>query len=409
MNVYDLKNQINKGNLEKIYLFTGSEIGEKNEIIDLLKSRFFQGEDPVIYHFYCTPDFDNAAFLDTLQSGLLFSQKKIVILKDIEQASQKTLKLLQDYILPEYFSEEKFNEQILPVFKKTRNDKLIKKFKKTNQGYQLTSCTKKDKKQLAELISKNESQTSHLETILILMTESNDKKLDALSSLLSQYQHFIFWEMFENKKIEWIREQFKKSNLYIDEDAIRFILDTIQNNKQQLSDEIAKITISFQELGKNEKAISRGFIEDYLYHSKEENAFTLFSALLNRNGQKALDILEKVFYTDEYALLSGLIWSMKRFIKVLDLQENQKLNQADIFKQLGIMGKKSQAEMAIGIKNYRFFEICFVFDQLAELDYSLRILPAELKLIKLQWFILSFLAGNSGKSFLQGDCQSLQL
>jgi len=60
-------------------------------------------------------------------------------------------------------------------------------------------------------------------------------------------------------------------------------------------------------------------------------------------------------------------------------------------------------EISIGLKNYNFKHASFMFYSLLELEYYLKTLPEELKIVKFQEFIVKFIYGNSHKSFLQGD------
>jgi hypothetical protein len=49
-----------------------------------------------------------------------------------------------------------------------------------------------------------------------------------------------------------------------------------------------------------------------------------------------------------------------------------------------------------------------MFHHLSELDYFLKILPDELKLVKLQEFLINFINGDIKNSFLSGDLVTYQ-
>ena len=410
MNVFELKNNIKKGSIENIYLFAGSEIGEKQEVLKILQHKIFGNDEPVIYTLYCDKEFDPANFHDIANSGLLFAEKKMIILKGIEQAGKKILNTLENYILPSAIDKNRYeNELIAGLSGKSVKIKLLEKYYALKEDYYIADNIKSsDKKKIIEAFKAAGFNNINPDTYLVVMNEENDRISSQLTGLLTATQNITFWEMFENKKVDWVRSEVKKFNLFIEENAVNFLLDTIENNKQQLFNEITKIAVSFQEIQSGKNVIDRDFIEDYLYHSKEENAFTLFNAVMNKNLDKALDIVEKIFYTDEISLLGGIMWCQRRFIKVLDLTANQKLPVDEAFKQININGKKSRQEMNAGIKNYSFEHVSTMFYHLGELDYYLRILPQELKLIKWQEFIFLYFFGSKHKSFLQGPLQSLQ-
>jgi DNA polymerase III delta subunit len=182
----------------------------------------------------------------------------------------------------------------------------------------------------------------------------------------------------------------------------------IENNKNELTNEINKIIELYELKGdKSKKVIDLIFIEDYLYHSKAESPFSLYSALLNKNLAKALEILESLFLTDELMLLNGLVWAHRRFLKAIDLFENQKMQTFEIFSTLKIISQREKKDFENGIKNFSFFHASLVHYNLSELDYYLKVLPSNLKLVKLQEFVVLFINGGIQKSFLQGQLQYL--
>lgn len=397
----ELRYYIDKNNIQNIYLFAGPEIGEKKEIINLIEKKIFQNNTPVKYTFYCDENLDNADLIDTLSTGLLFSEKKIVILKAVEGIHSSTVKSLEKYIIPAVIDEKNFDE--------TKHKALLKYYEKEKNYYKLKDgLKKKDKTQLLILLKDNNLFAYNKDAYLIMVNETSDKIPDELTDLILPEQNIMFWEMFDSQKTDWIRNEFKKNNLYINNDAIEFILDMIPNNKEQLGYEIIKISSLYEEKGGNSKnLIDRAFIEDYLYFSKEETAFSLYSIMLEGDIGKALIILNNVFNTDEYGLLNGLVWSHRRFIKALDMYENQKIPVNDIFLNLRILSKRNQEEFKKGFQKYRFYNSTMLFHNLSELDYYLKVLPDNLKLIKLQEFVINFINCNDN-SFLQGELQTVQ-
>ena len=88
-------------------------------------------------------------------------------------------------------------------------------------------------------------------------------------------------------------------------------------------------------------AIRSYYVESYLYHSKSESPFTLYGSILTCDLSKALGLLENIFLTDEYSLLNGLLWCHRRFMKAIDLYENQNMPLNDIFRNLGVFAKRN--------------------------------------------------------------------
>ncbi|OHD06879.1 MAG: hypothetical protein A2086_08145 [Spirochaetes bacterium GWD1_27_9] len=405
MTVAELRNSINKGKIENIYLLAGPEVGEKNEILSLIEKKIFGSEEPTKYTFYIGNEFELEELNDTVSANLLFSTKKLIIIKNIELVNKTIIKSIENFVIPKKLRDfdNKLNEEkrklILSYYKADGTDYILKE-----------SLKEADIKKLTSLCYEAGIKGIDDSTYLIMLNETTDKIPAGLTNLLTQNQNIIFWEMFDNQKPQWIRAEFKKHNLFIDDDAIQFIINTVENNKQQLEGEIQKIATSFDSLKKVDKnVVTKEIIEEFLYHSKDESPFTLYSAILEKKMGHALDILEKVFYTDEDGILGGLLYSHRRFLKTLDLYENQNKNPDEIFSAMFITLKRAKDEFNAGFKNYSFTEASFAFYYLSELDYYLKILPSELKLVKLQEFIVNYIAGNTGNSFLQGDLQYFQI
>ena len=411
INSNDLRHRIEKGNIENIYLFGGPEVGEKNEVIQLIESKLFPDEEATKFTFYCGEDFDLVEFINTLETGLLFSTKKIVYLKNVENIKKEAIKIIEDYIIPRKIEAGRFESEILKKISNPQTGKkLLTFFSKKDDFYLLSSSVKsKDKKNIIEIFHSAGFTAYNPDNYLVMLNETNDKIPQSLQDLLLPEQNIIFWEMFENQKITWIREEFRKKSLFIDEEAILFILDMIENNKAKLTEEIKKISDLYNASGKKDKkGIDLVFIEEYLFHSKTETPFSLFGAILNKNLSKAMDILETLFLTDEFGLLNGFIWSHRRFLKAIDLFENQNMSTGEIFGSLYIITKKDKDDFEAGFKNYKFSHIAAMFYDLSELDYYLKVLPNNMKLVKLQEFIINFVNGDYQKSFLQGPLQFLQ-
>lgn len=409
MNVNELRHAVQKGLIEPVYLLEGPELGEKKEIIDLLLKQLSAHDDPEVSRFYCGSDFRITDFTDVLQGALLFSSTKIIILKSIEAAGKDLIKVLTDFLIPPFFSTQDFNEKILGKLGPADREKIGAFYQQGDRGYTLKKIKENEKKKVTGLLENCRYNRERPDTYVIMLNETTDRIPESLTRLLTAKQRIMFWEMFENKKQEWIISRFKSAGMQIEKEAVLFILQTIENNKEYLENEISKIIAVFSALRKEgEQSVRKEFIEEYLFHSKEENAFSLFSAMMKKDLPGSMQILEKVFILDEFSLLFGLLFSFRRLLKVFDLYHNQKKSSREIYSQLFIKSKKIQAEMDLALDSFSLSHIVESFYHLSELDYYLKILPTDLKKIKLEQFILFFLGENNHKSFLQGPLQFLQ-
>lgn len=399
---------IEKSKIENVYLFNGPEVGEKNKIIEIIKKRLFPDEDPLIYTYYCDENIDNVEFLDNLQSQMLFSTKKLVILKGVDNISKETIEAIDKFLFPYKIKQEIFEKEVIQKLKENEKKIILSFYSLDKDVYKIESKIKdKDKNNLMKIFYSC-GYFQHKDTYLILINDTNERVPDEINSLLMPNQIIMFWEMFENQKVEWIKEYLKSRGIFITDDAVKFILDMIPNNTEQLQYELDKIIALFQEKYKGKKYIELSFIEDYLEFSKDENVFTLYGAIITGDIDKAIMILNYLFNSDEESLLNGLVWCHRRFLKILDLYVNHQLSLDEIFTRLKIFSKKNQEEIKKGIKRYDFYYICMLFYQLLELDYYLKVLPEQLRIIKLEQFVINFVNKRLISDILAGDFQFIE-
>ena len=117
-------------------------------------------------------------------------------------------------------------------------------------------------------------ENADFSTVLILV--SDEITVDAkLEKLIPPSNRKKFWEMFENKKVEWVTNYFSKNGYIIKSNVVLLILDLIENNTQALKEECSRFFVCFQK----QHEITEKDVEEVLSHNREENVFTLFNVL----------------------------------------------------------------------------------------------------------------------------------
>ena len=244
-----------------VYLLTGPEIGERNDFVEKLKAdlkkKFGSSED---YLFYAA-DTRVQDVVAQLRTESLFNPATCIVLRGAEQ-----IKLKDDITL--------LGEWISSVTPSAKN--------------------------------KSPSETS----LLILV--SDEISVDAkLEKLIPKENKKIFWEMFDDRKEEWVQHFFRKNGYSILPDAITTILDMIENNTEELRNECGRFFLCFPK----EHAITSEDVEQILAHNREESAFTLFDAMadsetsVQKRLENALQILQKILLTknsNAVMLIAGL-------------------------------------------------------------------------------------------------------
>ncbi len=138
----------------------------------------------------------------------------------------------------------------------------------------------------------------------------------------------IFWEMFDNQKQGWVVSYFRQRKITIDPTAVEYILDMVENNTRDMRTECERLALFFGAGA----AIGLADVEQYIYHSKEENVFTLFDRLCERELSGSLEVLDKILLSREAEatqITSGLLMQFRRLASLKRMQaENYEASEA---------------------------------------------------------------------------------
>ena len=324
---------------KSIYLLLGPEEGEKLDFIEKIKKSIqtTHHEKPEIHRIY---PFDSkmADVLDLLTSGSLFSSHRLVILNNIEEMSKK-----QDFNL------------------------LIK------------YC--KDPVKDATLL------------LLSPFIKDMDTKL---KRLIPKENRIVFWELFPDQKVGWIVNFFKKKNVKISLSAAGMLLEMVENNTRDLRMECEKL-ISFFGSG---SALQEEDIEKYIFHSKEENVFTLFRKIAQKDFQGSLEVLHTIRLAgeiDALQVVSGLLWQFRKLLSFKRLEEkNYAIH--EIYRNLQITSKKRQKMYLEAHNNFKIGNVKLIVLIISEFDLRLRTIKAEFHSLVLELF-LYYIVVQGGKGF----------
>lgn len=252
-----------------VYLLTGPEIGERNDFAEKIKAdvkkKFGSSED---YLFYAA-DTRIQDVVAQLRTQSMFDPATVIVLRGAEQ-----IKLKDDITL--------LGEWIASVTPSAQNKSPVDS------------------------------------SVLILV--SDDISVDAkLEKLIPKENKKIFWELFEDRKEEWVRNFFRKNGYSVDMDAVGAILDMVENNTEELRNECSRFFLCFPK----DHLITTADVEQILAHNREESAFTLFDAMadsetsVQKRFENALQILQKILLTknnNAVMLIAGLASCFRRLL-----------------------------------------------------------------------------------------------
>ncbi len=230
------------------------------------------------------------------------------------------------------------------------------------------------------------------EETTLLFTTLKTQAPNGIDKLVPSQQKKVFWELYENQKQQWIERYVEKEKKSITSEAIDTILNVVENNKKDLRETCDKL-LAFT---RTEQEITEYHVETFIYHSKEENVFTLFHAIIHRDLEGALKILHTLALSGEAspsALLPGLLWQFRRLLSLASLEE-QGTPLSEAYMKVKILGKgspirgtRNQKTYKEGITNFSPSELQQCITQLATCEEQSRTLRSDQHTLLLELFL----------------------
>ena len=165
------------------------------------------------------------------------------------------------------------------------------------------------------LIVRYASDDSGLPSQLVVLSSESAYSLPApITKALRKEDIITFWELFENRKQDWIRGFFRKAGYQIVPDAIRYILDMIDNNTQAMKDTCSQLVL-FLDLERKGAGgtIQLEDIASYVSHTRSEDGFTLFAQVAKGDLVRSLSCLRRILVTDSRGYMSIVSILLRQF------------------------------------------------------------------------------------------------
>lgn len=303
-----------------LWLFTGPELGERNTAVASLRTSAEKKYGPIDTYLFYAAETPLPVVLDTVQNGSLFAQARFAVIKNAEA---------------------------------------IKK--------------KEDIQTLTQWATHTTDDTG---IFLVLLSDeiSIDKKIEVL---VPKDRKKIFWELFENKKQEWIRRFFAQSNITIEKDAIAMLLELVENNTEALKSTCTRLCLFFE----RGTRLTAEVLEDILAHNREETPFTLFDALSAGNLEHALSIRQKLTLSKESSPVQLIAVLTFCFRRLSDWHHIEKEGQADQIrlKKAGFISKKAVEQYRRASTHWDAQDVHRIIALLHIIDMRIRTMGQELQ------------------------------
>lgn len=301
------------------YVFTGPEFGERNDAIAELKKKTEKKYGATDFYSFYLSETKLSDVLSLLQNGSLFASARFAVVKNAE---------------------------------------LIKK--------------KDDIDMISQWLNSASSDDS---SVVVFVSEETavDKKFE---NLFPKENKRIFWEMFEDRKENWVKNYFQKQGFTIEQDAVEAVLDLIENNTEDLRTECSRFQLCFEQ----GRRISQDDVEQVLSHNREESAFTLFDALANSRQDKqqrletSLSILQKMLLSKGSSgvqVIAGLTYCFRRLKVWHEVHLAGRPSDFDL-KVKGFSSKKAQTQYASAQRIWNESSTAAILSCLSQTDMEIR-------------------------------------
>ncbi len=295
------------------WLFCGPEIGERNEAVEALRAETLKRCGSIESHTFYPADSAIGDIISLLQNGSLFSDARFVVIRNAEQIKKKD-----------------------------------------------------EVEQLLSWIAESDGID---DAVLVLVSDEIgiDKKLEGAAA---KDRKKIFWEMFENRKEQWIRDFFRKAGYSIENEALASILELVENNTEEMRKACLLFTLFFP-AGHN---VCASDVDNILSHTREETAFTLFDALACGDLSAALGIFRKLALSGDsgpIATLAGLSWCFRRLDDWHRLAAAGTMDDFSL-KKAGFASRKAQEQYRLAGRRWSAAATERIIALLAATDLQLR-------------------------------------
>ncbi len=326
-----------------VYLYTGPEVGEKNDQIlsqkQALKNKFGDSDDFVYYG----TDLNMSDVVNQLMTESLFTPATFVTI---------------------------------------RNAELIK--------------DKKDIDLLAQWVETAAKKGTD-STVLVLV--SDEMKVDSkLEKLVPVANKKVFWEMFENRKEQWLYSFFKKNGFGLDSEAAASILEMVENNTQALRDECSRFFFCFEP----GHVVCADDVEKVLAHNREESAFTLFGAMVENSTnvkrfENCLAILQKIRLSkkdsEAIVIIAGLLYCFRKLALWQSLNSKNMANEAEL-KKNGFTSKTARTQYSSAARIWSAGQVTAIIALLCKTDMDIRSFGTAFQDTQLQLMLYEIIIKN---------------
>ncbi|MGE4463559.1 DNA polymerase III subunit delta [Sphaerochaeta sp.] len=256
----------------------------------------------------------------------------------------------------------------------------------------------------ASLVSSLAEYLAHPVDTATLVIISSELSVSAkISKGVSKQNTKTFYDLLENQKGEWIRNHFRRMGLSIKGDAVDLLIELTEDNTQELRTICNQLGL-FWQISDKSRPIDEDDVETYVFHSRQEDAFTLFPSLAEGDLKKSLSSLHVILGSGDsqtaILLVSGLLWQFRRLLSIQEereagFSESEAFAKAQVqLKSCPIRKPKDKSTYHAGLQNYEPDDLRSIIALLAEADIQVKEAGSELATLMLERLLYRIIKGK---------------
>jgi DNA polymerase-3 subunit delta len=325
------------------YILAGPEIGKREQFVkDLVVACTKLDGDPPEYHRFYSTETNPDQVVGLLRNGSLFSTRKIVEYRGIEDFTTKAaLKSFLEYL------------------------------------------------------------AAPSETDILLLVTEGYTVAKPLETAIGTANKKIFWEMREGEKPAWIKDRLAKDGLSADQEAIDSFLELVENETSAMEAACILLSACFPAGTR----LDAGTLEAALSKSRREDAFSLFDRMAESDLSTALFVLDTVLsdrQSDPGQIVSALIWSFRKLRRLQELLATG-ASQDEAFWAEKITSKTGQKKFKSAMRRYTAGDCARILRAISETEAVLRSgYPASMGRSFLHILVRSIMQNKGGGLILSG-------